>query len=65
MYQDRRKKVENEKLDIGVKVTILSLIIQGKLKPNYHGIYKTHGKTKAGNYYLINSEQVVLKKSYS
>ena len=64
MYQDRRNTVENEKLDIGDKVTILSLKIQGKLQPNYHGIYKIHGKTKAGNYYLIDSEQVVLKESY-
>ena len=38
--------------------------IQGKLQPNYHGIYKIHGKTKAGNYYLINSENVVLRESY-
>ena len=43
MYQDRRNTVENEKLDIGDKVTILSLQIQGKSQPNYLGIYKIHG----------------------
>ena len=63
-YQDSRNTVENEKLDIGDKVTIRSMKIQGKLQPHYHGIYKIHGKIKAGNYYLINSEQVILKESY-
>jgi hypothetical protein len=56
MYQDRRNTVETEKLNKGDKVTILALKIHGNLQPNFHGIYKIDGKTKAGNDYLTNSK---------
>ena len=64
IYQDSSNTAEKENLDIGDKVTVRSMKINGKLQPHYHGICKIHGKTKAGNYYLINSEQVILKESY-
>ena len=64
MYQDRRHTVEDERLKIGDKVTIKSLKIQGKMQPNFHGIFKLNGFTRTGNYYLENSENQLLKQSY-
>ena len=62
--QNKRQSSQDYELELGEKVTVKSLKIQGKLQNNYVGIYEIDGKTPNGNYWLKNAQDERLKQSF-
>ena len=62
--QNKRHKINLDKLKKGQKVTIKAKRIQGKLQPTYNGIFTIGEQTKTGNYYLFNEKNEKLKQTF-